>query len=144
MKRILLPLLVGVPVFLAVLWLTASPAEAIKNFQKNFVTKYVKTRDGDSKQVAQKKAMLAKTIEKAKCNICHEGRHKKKRNAYGEELAKLLDKKADARNTKKIIKALEKVGKARSDPKDRKSLTFADLIRQGKLPVPPSPKKKKG
>ena len=140
MKRILL---VGVPVFLAVLWLSAPPAEALKSFQKDFAIKYVKPQDGDPKEVVQKKAMLAKAIKEAKCNICHHGRDKKKRNAYGDELAKLLDKKADAKNTKKVIQAMEQVGKVKRNPRDKKSPTFADLISQGKLPVLLPPEKKK-
>lgn len=135
MKRILPPLFVGMPVFLAVLWLSAPSAKAIKNFQKDFIVRYVQPRDDDPKEAAQKKAMLAQAIEKAKCNICHDGKDKKRRNAYGEELAKLLNKKADAENTEKVIKALEVVAKIKSDPGSENSPAFGDLIDQGKLPV---------
>ncbi len=142
MKRFLLPLFVGMPVFLAVLWLTASPANAIKNFQTDFVVRYVQPSDDDPKEAAEKKAMLAQAIKKAKCNVCHNGRDKKRLNAYGDELAKLLNKKADAENTEKVIKAMEIVGKIKSDPKDKNSPAFGDRIRQGKLPFQPFPRKK--
>ncbi len=140
MKRILWSLFAGVPMFLVVLWLAASPAHAIKNFQDDFVVRYVEPHDDDPKEAVKKKAMLAQAIEKVKCNVCHNGRDKKRRNAYGDELAKLLDKKADAENTRKVIQAMEQVGKAKSNPRNQKSPTFADLISQGKLPVPPPTK----
>ncbi len=143
MKRMLLSRLVGVPAFFAVLWLTAPPAEGLKIFQEGFEAWYVQPRDADGEEVVQRKVMLAKAIEEVKCNICHEGRDKTRRNAYGDELAKLLDKKADAENTEKVIQAMERVGKAKSNPKDEKSPTFADLIGQGKLPVSPPWEKKK-
>ena len=128
--------------FLVVLWLAASPAEALKFFQADFEARYAKPRKDDPKEVVQRKVMLAKAIEKAKCNICHNGRDKKRRNAYGNELAKLLDKKADAEDTKKVGKAMEQVGKVKINPKEKKSPTYADLIKRGKLPVQP-PKKKR-
>jgi len=137
MKRFLLFLYVGMPVFLAVLWLAAPSAKATKNFQKDFVVRYVQPSDDDLQETAQKKAMLGQAVEEAKCNICHNGRDKKRRNAYGDQLAKLLDKKADAENTEKVFMALEEVGKANSNPRDKKSPTFADLIGQGRLPVSP-------
>jgi len=143
-KRNLLPLFLGMPVFLAVLWLTASPAHAIKNFQDDFIVRYVQPCDDDPKEAAEKKAMLAQAIEKAKCNVCHNGRDKKRRNAYGDELAKLLNKKADAENTEKVVKAMEVVGKIKSDPKDENSPAYGERIRQGKLPAQPLPRTRLG
>lgn len=144
MKRILPPLFLGMSVFLAVLWLTAAPAKAIKNFQADFVARYVQPSDDAPKEVARKAAMLGEAVEEAKCNVCHNGRNKKLRNAYGDELARLLDKKADAENTEKVISALEIVGRIKSDPDDENSPTYGDLIDQGKLPVQPAAGKRRG
>ncbi|MEM8947045.1 MAG: hypothetical protein AAGD11_17860, partial [Planctomycetota bacterium] len=83
---------------------------------------------------AEEKTDFAKSVLEAKCYVCHQGRKKKNRNAYGSELAKLLDKKKDAKNPKKIIEALEKVAKLPSDAKDKDSPTFGDLIKAGRLP----------
>lgn len=144
MKRILPPLFMGMSVFLAVLWLTAAPANAIKNFQEDFVARYVQPRDDAPREAARKTAMLAEAVEEAKCNVCHVGKDKRRRNAYGDELARLLDKKADAENTEKVISALEIVGGIKSDPDDENSPTYGDLIDQGKLPVLPATGKRRG
>ncbi len=135
MKRALLHMLLGIPMVLFVLWMTTPPAHAIKNFQDEFVVRYAEPSDGDLEEVVQKKGMLAEAVKETKCNVCHAGRDKKRRNAYGNELAKLLDKKADAENTEKIVKALEVVDKIKSDPTDETSPAYGDLIEQGKLPV---------
>ncbi len=77
---------------------------------------------------------LATEVETAKCNVCHAGSSKKDRNAYGNALADLLDKKEDAKNPEKIRQALEKVAGMPSDPAKADSPTFGALIEQGKLP----------
>jgi hypothetical protein len=59
---------------------------------------------------------------------------KKLRNAYGQALDELLDREADADNKAKIDAALDKVAGMKCDPKDSKSGTFGDRIKQGKLP----------
>ena len=76
-------------------------------------------------------------METAKCNVCHVGKSKKDRNAYGHALADLLDKKEDAKDVAKIRAALEKVAGMPSDPAKADSVTFGDLIKQGKLPGGP-------
>ena len=138
MKRVLLPMLLGMAVFLVVLWLTASPAHAIKNFQDDFFARYVDPSADDPQEAARKKVLLAEAVEGAKCNVCHDGRDKRRRNAYGDELARLLDKKADAENPERVISALEAVGQIKCDPTDENSPTYGDLIDQGKLPVQPA------
>lgn len=109
----------------AVLAFTASQAHAIPNFQKQFLAKYV---EGNSN------AEFVAAVKEAKCNVCHKGKKKKDRNAYGMELSKLLDKKEDKDNVDKIQEALDKVAAMKSDPKDEKSPTFGELIKEGKLP----------
>ena len=61
-----------------ILSLAQSPAEAIPPFQKEFVKMY-----------APPGSPLAAKVKKVKCNICHKGKKKKNRNAYGDALAKL-------------------------------------------------------
>ena len=109
-----------------VLGLGSREAFAIKQFADEFKAVYVK--DGTP---------LAAAVESAKCNVCHKGKSKKDRNAYGEALAKLLDKKDDKDNKDKIRQALETVAKESSNPADASAPTFGALIEQGKLPGGP-------
>jgi hypothetical protein len=102
---------------------SAREAYAIKQFFDEFKTVYVK--DGTP---------LAAAVETAKCNVCHVGKSKKDRNAYGNALAEKLDKKEDAKNVEKIRKALEDVEALPSDPAKADSPTFGALIKEGKLP----------
>ncbi len=80
---------------------SARPAFAIKQFFDEFKAVYVKP---DSSEPADK--ALAAAVETAKCNVCHMGMNKKDRNAYGNALADLLDKKEDAKNVDKIRQSL--------------------------------------
>ncbi|MBX3427254.1 MAG: hypothetical protein KF688_16365 [Pirellulales bacterium] len=102
-------------------------ALAVPQFQKEFLKKYVDEHESKEFQELVKK--------KAKCCVCHQGlKDKHNMNAYGVELGKLLDRKKDAKDVEKIVATLEKVGKMRSNPKDEKSPTYAELIAAGKLP----------
>jgi hypothetical protein len=102
----------------------ARPAYAIKQFQDEFKALYVK--EGTP---------LAAEVERVKCNVCHVGKDKKERNAYGKALDERLDKKADKDNAEKIRKMLEEVAALPSDPTKPDSPPFGDLIKAGKLPV---------
>ncbi len=111
----------------------ANPVQAIPPFKKQFEAIYVQ---GNSS------ADFVDTVKKAKCFVCHDRKKddegktsKKNRNAYGKELSKLLDKKADKKNVEKIKKALLQVAAMHSDPKDDTSPTFGELIESGKLPA---------
>ena len=104
---------------------SGSQAFAIKQFADEFKDMYVK--DGTP---------LAAEVEKAKCNVCHAGKSKKERNAYGQALAELLDKKEDKDNKEKIRSALEEV--ASKPSAGAGSPTFGDLIKDGKLPGGPA------
>lgn len=101
-------------------------AFAIKQFADEFKAVYV-----------QEGTPLAAEVEKAKCNVCHMGKSKKDRNAYGQALSELLDKKEDKDNKDKIRQALETVAKESSNPADAAAPTFGALIEQGKLPGGP-------
>ena len=119
---------VAVGLVVAVAAASASrPAFAIKQFFDEFKTMYVKA---DSTDPAEK--ALATAVETEKCNVCHVGKSKKERNAYGEALAGLLDKKEDAKNVDKIRQALEEVAAL---PSAVAGKTFGDLIAEGKLPA---------
>lgn len=107
----------------------AASANADKTFRDQFIAKYVKSDSSDPKDQA-----FATACEQAKCNICHAGVSKKDRNDYGKALDKLLDRKTDKGNAKKILSALDTVARMKSDPKDPNSPTFGDLIKAGKLP----------
>ena len=69
-----------------------------------------------------------------KCNVCHVGKDKKERNAYGKALDERLDKKADKENKGKIRKMMEEVAALPSGDKSD-SPTFGALLKEGKLPV---------
>jgi len=106
----------------------AQPAQAIKQFSVQWMKLYNVDKNSETK------SDLAKAALEAKCYVCHQGKKKKNRNAYGAELSKLLDKKKDKKDAKKIIEALEKVAKLHTDAKDKKSPTYGELIQAGKLP----------
>jgi len=112
---------------------SARPAFAIKQFFDEFKAVYVKPDSADANEKA-----FAAEVETAKCNVCHAGKSKKERNAYGNALADLLDKKEDAKNVEKIKESLLKVAGMASDPAKPDSPKFGDLITQGKLPGGPA------
>lgn len=111
----------------------ARPAAAIPQFQKEFEELYV-SEPGEGSDAPL--AMLFKEKKKSmRCLCCHQGKKSKKnRNAYGMKLSELLDKKKDKKNKEKIIAALKEVEALPSDPEDKDSPTFGDLIEEGKLP----------
>jgi hypothetical protein len=119
---------------LGVVWLGrgAPQASADKAFRDQFVAAYVKADSDDAKDKT-----FSEAVEKAKCNICHEGKVKKNRNDYGKALGELLSRKTDTENKEKILAALKTVEAKHVNPKDDKSPTFGERIRAGKLPVEP-------
>ena len=104
------------------------PAAAVMAFYKAFVAEYV---DSQSEPDAAFDRLVTKD---AKCLVCHQGRNREHRNAYGAQLDKLLDKKTDARNNEKIVAALHEVAKLPADPRDPAGETFGQRIAAGKLP----------
>jgi hypothetical protein len=114
--------------------LVARPALAIPQFFNEFKALYADPEGSDEQKA------LAKTIDEIKpaglrCNICHEGKDKKKKNAYGEALGELLDKKEDKDDKEKIKEALEKVGELKLDEEKEDSPTYGDVLKEGKLPI---------
>jgi hypothetical protein len=106
-------------------------AGAFAEFRKVFVTEYVKADSSNPRDKA-----FAADCDKAKCTICHVGKVKKNRNAYGKALAALLTED-DKEDTAKIRQSLEKVSGMKVNAKDPNSPTFGDCIRSGKLPCAP-------
>lgn len=105
------------------------PAMAIKNFCDVFKKECLENN-------SNKNFVEEVTKEKNACLICHQGLKKKKnKNAFGAELAKLLDKKKDAKDKEKIATAIKKVLAMHVDPKDDKSETYGERIQAGKWPV---------
>jgi hypothetical protein len=104
---------------------TARPAQAILQFQKEWVKLYV----GDDKT-----SDFAKLVKQANCFVCHQGKLRKNHNPYGIHLVELLDKKTDMKNPEKIVEAIKKVEAMHSVAGDDKSPTYGELIKEGKLP----------
>jgi len=121
MRKAVLVSLCGCLVFAV----STRPASAIKPFFDEFNAKYVKKEGTDAEKE------FAKKVDMVKCAVCHDPKDKKKRNAYGEALDKLLDKKADAKDKEKIQKSLDTVFDEKVPGKDE---TFGDRIKAGKLP----------
>lgn len=106
---------------------SAEPAHAMVQFKNAFAAKYVKADSGDAQDQA-----FAAEVEKVKCNVCHTGNSKKMRNAYGAAIDQFIEK--TDKDPAKIAEALNKAADVKSDPNDPNSLTFGQLLEQGKLP----------
>lgn len=94
-------------------------------FRKTFLDTYV----GEAKTPQQQ--ALAKSVEAAKCNVCHDAAStsKKDHNPYGQSLKKLGLKKTEKDKTK-IAKFL----KDAEAQKNGSGGTFGDRLKDGKLP----------
>lgn len=111
---------------------SATAADAVPAFRKVWVAKYV---DADLNPE------FAAAVKKASCNVCHAGKKKTERNAYGAELSKLLDKadysskrmKGDEseKATAEIVAALDKIEAAKTPA----GTTFKELFEAGELPA---------
>jgi hypothetical protein len=112
-----------------------STVYAIPPFEKQFLEKYYdpKSKDPNVKKLADaiekiQKQNMGKTES---CNICHiEGKSKKERNSYGNDLKKEITKK-DKEDIAKIKKGLETTGKVKSPA----GPTWDDILKKGALPI---------
>lgn len=129
MKRVHVTFLGGLLTAFLIPVFTVGLAHAYPEFKKEFDKKYV-----HKGATAPNEAALFQAADKAKCNICHMGKTKKQRNAYGVTLSKFVTKK-DKKNAAKIQEALDKAEAEHSDPANATSPTFGELIKEGKLPV---------
>lgn len=107
----------------------AQPADGMKAFLEQFKSLYVKPKSSDRTMQIFNEAVEAKG-----CGVCHHGKPSRNGhfNAYGTQLKKLLTK-ADAQNPQSIRAAMKKVAAMKSD--DSSATTFAQRLRDGKLPV---------
>ena len=113
---------------------------ADKKFEIEFKNLYYKPESKDAKEKKLAEAIdkvstkieLEDTVIQNACNVCHvKGKAKKMRNEYGEQLAKLLDRKADKDDPKKIQESIKKVGALKSS----KGPTYSEMLKEGKLPA---------
>lgn len=109
-----------------VLSLGLGTAQAIPPFSNEFKAMYITDAPSTPAQQA-----LSAELERVKCNVCHVGTSKKDRNAYGEALNVLLDKKEDAKNVEKIQESLRAVESQDSG----NGATYGSRLAEGKLPV---------
>lgn len=103
-------------------------AAAIGPFYEEFKKDYIE--NNENKQFAEEAGKKPQG-----CLICHQGKEKKVRNAFGKEVGKLLDKKKDAKDTAKMDEAFKKALAMHVDPKDPKSETYMDRVKAGKWPA---------
>lgn len=110
----------------------AQPAQALPPFWKQFEAKFV-TPNADK----------AKALKSAKCNVCHvEGEEKAVRNPFGSKFDELVDGAAlkkliraePEKAEQQIVEALDKVAAMKLKPDDDESMTFGDVLAEGKLP----------
>lgn len=120
-----LSLLFAVPMVL----ILASYAGAVPKFYQVFKKDYLD-------KLEDKKFAEAVDKPDVRCLVCHQGKKKKdNRNALGQELAKLLDRKKDLKNDKKITESIQKVLDMHVDPKNEKSETYMDRLKASKWPA---------
>ncbi len=117
-------LLFAIPLLLSL----ASYAGAVPKFYQVFKKDYLEKLD-------DKKFVEAVDKPDVRCLVCHQGKKKKdNRNSFGKELAKLLDRKKDLKNDKKITESIQKVLDMHVDPKNEKSETYMDRLKASKWP----------
>lgn len=125
----------------AVCFLTPQ-VKAIAPFKKAFQKKYVDPSDNEEFKGA---------FKKASCNTCHvKGEKKDKRNAYSNEIAKLIEGDANQRikdarkeggsdaakqETAKVVQELEKAFEEVAKMKSKSGESYGDIISSGKLPT---------
>ena len=90
-------------------------AQARPNYCKTFIAQYENVKEA----------------KEAKCAICHPGKEKKERNAYGVALSKCLG----AEKIKDEAKIKESLKKVEGEKSAVEGKTFGDLLKDGKLPA---------
>lgn len=99
------------------LWIcTSTMAEARPKYKTAWDARYMK--DGSE---------IKKALGTSNCNVCHQGKNRKNRNAYGMAIDKALGAK-NVMDAEKIEAALEKAEKEKAAGSDK---TFGDLIKDG-------------
>lgn len=106
----------------------AQPASAVLQFYKVWESEYL-TNHPDKDYVA----LVKKPANR--CFVCHVGKKRSHRNAYGAQMEEALDWKKDAKDKEKILAAIKAAGEKHFDPKDDSSDTFAQRIEASKFPA---------
>ena len=118
--RIVLALLLAIGI--------ARPSVAVVQFYMQYKKEFL-----DNHPDKEYAALVNKNANR--CFVCHQGKKSRKnRNAFGQQLAELLDWKTDLKDKEKIVAALKKVVAMHVDPKDEKSETYLDRIKASKWP----------
>ena len=107
---------------------TAQPAAAVLQFYKVWEAEYLANHpDQDYAALVKKPAN--------RCFVCHVGKKRTHRNAYGAQMEELLEWKKDAKDKEKILAAIKAAGEKHVDPNDDSSETFGARIAAGKFPA---------
>jgi hypothetical protein len=106
------------------LTIVSQPALAVLQFYKVWEEEYLKNHPDQE---------YAKLVKKPanRCFVCHVGKKRSHRNAYGALMEEDLDWKKDAKNKEKILAAIKKAGAGKFDD----STTFAQRIEASKFPA---------
>jgi hypothetical protein len=104
--------------------LVARPAAAVLQFYKVWETEYL-TNHPDQE--------YAKLVKKPanRCFVCHVGKNRKHRNAYGALMETDLDPRKDVKDKEKILATIKKAGEGKFDD----GTTFAQRIEASKFPA---------
>ena len=122
MKKAVLTM-VAVVAAVGVMLGSSAPAHARPKYKMTWDGQYMK--EGSAMHTALKGM--------SNCNVCHQGKMRPNRNAYGMAIAKAIGEK-NVMDVEKITAAIEKASKEK-DPKSEK--TFGDLLKDGKwAPTP--------
>jgi hypothetical protein len=113
----------------AVLAGSSASAHAYNEFYKQWIEMYVDDAD-TSKEATEYSDLVTGTD---KCLVCHQGKTKKKHNAYGKHFVGVIDK-THKKDVDKIKQVLKDVGAKKSNPDDANSKTYDELIKEFKLP----------
>lgn len=70
--------------------------------------------------------------KEVKCNVCHIGTDRKKRNAYGKAIQDALEGKTNVKDKMAVHEALKKAEEAKSGTEGK---TFGDLLKANELPA---------
>lgn len=104
--------------------LVTRPAAAVLQFYKVWESEYL-TNHPDQEYAA----LVKKPANR--CFVCHVGKKRTHRNAYGQQMEEALDWKKDAKNKDKILEVIKKAGEGKFDD----STTFVQRIEASKFPA---------
>jgi len=104
--------------------LISQPASAVLQFYKVWETEYLANHPD------QEYAALVKKPAN-RCFVCHVGKKRTHRNAYGALMEEELEWKKDAKDKEKILAVIKKAGEGKFDD----STTFAKRIEASRFPA---------